>query len=87
MRIKDEFVLQELVDEYIVVPVGDEADRMQGIVRLNESGAFLWNLMLQNEQTEETLVNALIEKYGIDLDTAKEDVSSFVNAIKEYGCI
>lgn len=87
MRIKDEFVLQELIDEYIVVPVGDESDRLHGIIRLNDTGAFLWKLLSQNDKTEDALVNALVDEYLIDIDTAKKDVNDFICVVKEYGCI
>ena len=87
MRIKDEFVLQELIDEYIVVPVGDESDKLHGIIRLNDTGAFLWKLLSQNDKTEDALVNALVDEYLIDIDTAKKDVNDFICVVKEYGCI
>ena len=87
MRIKDGFVLQELVDEFVVVPVGDEADRLHGIIRLNETGAFLWKLLSQNDQEEEDLVNVMTGGYSTDPETARKDVADFINAIREYGCI
>ena len=87
MKIKDGFVLQELIDEYIVVPIGDEADRIHGVIRLNETGALLWNLLTQDDQTEDELVDAMIDKYSISQDMAKADVTDFINLIREYGCI
>ena len=45
MKIKDNYVLQEVAKEYLVVPIAEEADRLQGIIRLNESGAFLWKYL------------------------------------------
>lgn len=87
MKIKEGFVLQELVDEYIVVPVGDEADRIHGVIRLNETGAFLWNLLSQKDQTAEDLVTELTREYLTDPDTAKGDVAGFIESIKELGCL
>lgn len=87
MIIKDSFVLQELVDEYMVVPVGDEADRMQGIIRLNETGAFLWKLLSEKDQTEDDLVKAITDEYDTDNETAKKDVTAFIDTIKQFGCL
>ena len=50
MKIKDNYVLQTMADEYIVVPVGEEADRVHGIIKLNETGAFLWKRMAGEKQ-------------------------------------
>ena len=87
MKIKDLFVLQELVDEYMVVPVGNEADRMQGIIRLNETGAFLWKLLSEKDRTEDDLVKAITDEYDTDKETAKKDVTAFIDTIKQFGCL
>ena len=87
MKIKDDFVLQELVDEYIVVPVGEEADKLHGVIRLNNTGAFLWNHLSQKDQTIEDLAAAIMKEYSIDAADAKEDVVKFIEIIKELGCI
>ncbi len=86
MKIKDNFVLQELADEYIVVPVGEDAERLHGIIRLNETGAFLWKMLLK-DQTENDLLNALTAQYSTNYDKAKTDVNDFLTTLKEYSCI
>ena len=45
MRIKKKFVLREIAGEYVLVPVGEAARELNGIVTVNELGAFLWNLL------------------------------------------
>lgn len=56
MRIKDDFMLRNIADEWIVVPRGSHALTFSGLVMLNESGAFLWKCM-QNEVTKSQLVD------------------------------
>ena len=86
MKVNPQFVLREIADEYIVVPVGEEAERIHGILKLNEQGAFLWKLM-EKEQTEETLVHALLNAYQVDADAAKKDVSVFWEELKKIRCL
>ena len=86
MKLKSDFVLREIADEFIVVPICEEADRIHGIINLSESGAFLWNL-LQNEQTEDSLVAALLGEYEVDEATARADVNKFIASITEIGCL
>ena len=86
MKIKENYVLQELVDEYIVVPVGEEADYLHGVIRLNETGAFLWKKLSENEQTEEDLIKAIGEKYAVCADTAREDINAFIASISDLDC-
>lgn len=86
MKINPLFVLREIADEYVVIPVGEQADRLHGMLKLNEEGAFLWKLM-EKDQTEETLFRALLNEYQVEADTAKEDISVFIEELKRIGCL
>ena len=48
MRINKEFVLREIAGDYILVPVGDTALEFNGLITLNEVGAFLWGKLQQD---------------------------------------
>lgn len=82
MRIVSGFILREIVGETVAIPSGDSAHRLSGLVALNESGKFLFEL-LQAEQTEENLVHALTESYDVDVATARQDVADFLSLLRE----
>ena len=42
------FILRKVAGENILVPVGNTALTFNGLVTLNESGAFLWKHMEKN---------------------------------------
>ena len=42
MKINENFVLRQVVDTYVVLPIGQATVDFNGMVTLNESGAFLW---------------------------------------------
>ena len=86
MRIKDNYVLQEVADEYIVVPLGEEADRVEGILYLNHVGAFLWK-MLEKDESEDSLVAAMVNKYDVEENVARRDVMTFLNELNRIGCL
>ena len=81
MKIKSDYVLRRIGDDCLAVPLCEEADRIRGMIRLSESGAFLWEL-LEQEQTAESLAADLMERYGIDAALAKESVESFVGQLQ-----
>lgn len=87
MRISDNYVLQRIADDYIAVPVGSAADNLRGVIKLNETGAYLWNLLSEKEQTTEKLMDALIAEYGINKETARIDVEKVINRLRDIGCI
>ena len=86
MKVSPQFILREIADEYVVVPVGEEAERIHGLLKLNEQGAFLWKLM-EKEQTEETLLHALLNDYQAEADAAKKDISVFLDKLRRIGCL
>ncbi|MBQ4617627.1 MAG: PqqD family protein [Clostridia bacterium] len=83
MKLKEGFLLRTLGDSVVVVPVGQAAIDMRGMITLNGSGAFLWQA-LQEEQTEETLVQSLTQAYDVDEETAAADVRRFTALLRQH---
>ncbi|MBJ6746526.1 PqqD family protein [Streptococcus sp. 121] len=77
MKIKSDFVLNKLGNQYVVVAVGERNQEFQGMIKLNESAQFLWR-HLQEGAEEASLVLALQEEYGIDQELAQKDVGAFL---------
>ena len=42
MKVSNEFILREVAGEYILVPVGAAAVKFNGLITLNEIGAFIF---------------------------------------------
>lgn len=82
MRNNKGFVMRKLGDEYVVVPVGVTLGEFNGMIRLNETGAFLWE-RLQNGSTREQLIHALLEEYEIDEEKAVSDTEGFIRTLEE----
>lgn len=82
MRITPGFVVRQIAGETIAVPSGPSAQSLSGLLALNGSGEFLFNL-LQTEQSEDALVQALLDTYEVDRDTASADVSEFLGILRD----
>ena len=82
MKLKSGFVLKSIGENHIVVPVGAQTVDFRCMITLNATGAFLWNL-LETEQTEQTLVAALLEAYDVTQERAKEDVAVFLEKLQK----
>ena len=50
MKLKEGFMLKKILDDYIVVPTGNNIVDFAVAVSLNETGAFLWK-QLEEEKT------------------------------------
>ena len=86
MRIKSGFVLEEVGGTYLAVAVGDRAEELRVLIKLNSTGAFLWNLA-SGDVTEDYLVEEMMANYGIDRSIAQRDVTAFVAKLREGGLL
>lgn len=84
MKIKSDFLLHKLGEQYVVVAVGDRSKAFNGIIRLNSTGAFLWE-QLSNEKSEDELAEALAGEFETDISSARADVSEFISELSEGG--
>ena len=82
MQIKDNYVLTKVVDSYIAVPVGLGNVDLNTIISLNETGAFIWNLMKEDIE-KEAVIEAMLNEYDVNREQAEADVDKFISQIKE----
>lgn len=87
MKIKDGFVLEQVGDSYLAVAVGDRADSFSGLVRMNGTGAFLWNLMVEADITREELLDKLLATYEVDREIALADIIAFETKLRNGGIL
>ena len=73
MKRSADFLLREVADTQVLVPLGDAMLKFPGMVTLNSTGVYIWGL-LEQEQTVESLSAALMEYYAVDRETAQRDV-------------
>ncbi len=86
MKLKYCFETVEMGDEIICVPVGDAADQVHGVIKLNKSGLEIIEL-LKEETTEEEIVSKLSEKYENRKENLMQYVSNAVNTLRDAGMI
>lgn len=86
MKLKYDFTARELMGEYVLVPKGESALHMSGMIITNAVGAFLCE-KLQQDMTSDMLVDELLNEFEIDEATAKEDVASFLKLLQTQGLL
>ena len=86
MKLKEGFVLRKVADTYVVVAVGAEAKKHNVMITLNETGALLWKKLSEGAENDD-LVNAILDEYDIDRETAQKDVTRFLDKIQSEGLL
>lgn len=82
LKANKEMVLREIAGEHILVPTGSAAMTFQGMITLNDAGLLIWQKM-QEECTEEELVEAVMQEYEVEEEVAKADVKAFLTKMKD----
>ena len=81
IKIKKGFVLRKLGTEYIAVAIGAASRDFNGMIRLNETGAFYWE-ELSKGRTEEQLVEETRNHFEeVDEETVRKDIREFLESI------
>lgn len=86
MKLKEGYELIDIMCESLVVPIADKMTGIDGILRLSESGVFLWK-QLKDEVSVEDLVSLLCAEYNADKNTAEVDVKSFIASLSSLGLL
>ena len=81
MKIKNGFVVRSIAGESVVVALGEASKNFNGIIKLNDTGRFLWDKLAVGCEQEE-LVEAILAEYDIDRETAEADIARFTETLK-----
>lgn len=88
MKIKSGFVLEKVGGGYLAVAVGARAKEFSGLVRMNGTGAFLWNKITDCDRSAEELVRDVLAEYeGVSEEQAAADIASFERKLRENGIL
>ncbi len=86
MRINENFILRQVADTWVVLPLGDATLDFNGMLTLNESGVLLWTA-LEKGATREELAETLTHEYDVGIHQALADVEDFLAKLQRVGCI
>lgn len=86
IKAKKDLILREIAGESLLIPVGEAALSLHGMIELTETGAFLWKI-LEQEKTLEELTDCLCKEYEISRETARKDVEEFADKMMQLGIV
>ena len=86
MKLKEDLVLRQVADTWIILSMAQDVLNFDGVLKLNESGAMLWNLLKETENPQD-LIEALMKQYDVDKQVAQDDVNAFLDNLEKAGCL
>ena len=85
MKLKEEFLLRQVADTWVVVPVGQGMLDFNGIINLNEAGVLLWQKLEKGADLDE-LTSVLTAEYNVSAEEARADAQAFCQKLVKNGC-
>lgn len=86
MKLKCSLENIELDDELIAIPVGNGAENLHAMLRINETASDILAL-LQEETTEEEVIREMLKIYNTDEATMKKSVHAFIEKLSAAGVL
>lgn len=86
MKTKEGFMLRNVAGKDIVVAVGAALVDFNGLISLNETGAFLWK-KLEKGADYDSLLSDLLSEYEIDEATARDGIDKFIESARSAGLL
>lgn len=85
---KSKYILEkmELDGEIIAVPVGENASELHAVLNLNEEAMRILEL-LQQETTEDEIMDVLLQEYAGDPEEIRAYVRQFLKKLEEEGLL
>ena len=86
MNLNKDFILRNIAGESILVATGSATQDFNGMITLNEVATFILENIDECE-TEEVVVEKVLEEFEIDEETARSDVREFLDHAIKFGII
>ena len=81
MKLCGEFVVRQVMDNTVAIPVGKTALRLNGMILLNDVSKVIWSC-LQEHTDVEAIVTALTNGFEVSADEARSDVIEFCDKLR-----
>ena len=86
MKRNPDFLIKNVAGKQVLVPVGQAAVSFPGMVTVNDTGKYIWEL-LETEQTLDSVAEAIACRYDVPLSMALEDAGLFLDRLMSVKAI
>ena len=86
MKLKDGIVLGSIDGKDFAIATGALTKSFSGFIKNNPTANYIFKL-LQTEQSEESIVQALCEKYDAPKEVIRADVKEILSRLEELGIL
>ena len=82
MKLHGEFVVRQIMDNIVAVPVGQTALRLNGMILLNDVSKVIWDCLEQGSQLA-YIVKAVTDAFEVSAQEAQADITEFCDKLRK----
>jgi hypothetical protein len=82
MKLKKEIVLGNIDGNNFAIATGSLSQRFHGLINNNPTANYIFQL-LQKDQTEDSIVKAMCDKYDAPEDVIRADVKEIIEQLRQ----
>lgn len=81
MKLRGEFVVRQIMNEIVAVPVGNTAREFNGMILLNDVSKVLWESLSRGATVEE-MTDTVTEQFAVSREEAIADIMEFLDKLR-----
>lgn len=86
MKVSNKFISRKIAREHLLIPVGEAAMHIKGLIAMSESGSLLYD-KLKDGCTRADLIAALMAEYEVSEETAAADTDAFLDQMRQLNML
>lgn len=81
MKLRGEFVVRQVMEEIVAIPVGEAALQLGGIILLNDVSRVIWEC-LERDEAPDAMVQAVTDAFEVSPEEARTDILEFLDKLR-----
>ena len=81
MKLRGEFVVRQVMEEIVAIPVGEAALQLGGIILLNDVSRVIWEC-LERDEALDAMVQAVTDAFEVSPEEARTDILEFLDKLR-----
>lgn len=82
MKLRGKYVVRQVLDDIMAIPVGEAALHFNGMIMLNEVSLIIWDCLEKGADTDAIAVQ-ITDRFETTFEEAKADVIEFVEKLRK----
>lgn len=82
MRLHGDFVLRQIAEDIVVIPVGQTALQLNGMILLNDVSKVIWQC-LEQDTNFDSILTAVTDAFEVSHQEAQADIQEFLDQLRK----